>query len=484
MPPLDQRKRQQLGADSLLLLVTLVWGSTFVTVKDAVAAYPVFPFLALRFGFAALVLLVVGWRRLRSLGWRGVGSGVLVGAFLFAGYAFQTLGLRHATASRAGIITGLSVAIVPLLSALLLRRLPKPESIAGVGLATIGLALLSLDSEHGLGRGDALVLLCALSFALHIVSVSAFAPRMDPLALTLVQVTTVSLASATVSLFADGPWPVPSASTWFSAAFTGVVATAAAFAIHTSVQRFTTPTHTALVFAGEPLFAALFGTLLAGDVMTAGMVAGGVFIVVGTVVSEIRWCQRTATIISRFLSPHYVAGPLLLALGLADTTSWKRGVLWTLGIGLLAIGIPLLIMTRELGKGSVSDWHLSVRKERLQPMSVFAAVASTGIPLMILLAFDGPSRLLVAFLNALVLVVCNLLITLCWKISQHVSTIAASATLVTVIFGVAAAPFLLLIPLVAWARVRVGAHSVMQTVAGGVAGVVVTLVTLRFLGVA
>lgn len=468
----------------LLLLVTLVWGSTFVTVKDAVAAYPVFPFLALRFGFAALVLLPVGWRRLSSLGWGGVGSGVLVGLFLFAGYAFQTLGLQHTSASRAGFITGLSVAIVPVLSALLLRRLPKSESIAGVCLATIGLALLSLSRDHGLAMGDALVLLCALSFALHIVSISAFAPRMDVLALTIVQVTTVALASAAISLFGDRPWPVPTASTWYSAAFTGILATAAAFAIQTSVQRFTTPTHTALVFAGEPLFAALFGTLLAGDVMTARMVAGGVLIVVGTVVSEIRWCQRTATIISRFLSPHYVAAPLLLALGLADPTSWKRGMLWTAGIGALAIGAPLLIMTRELGKGSVSDWHLSVRKERLQPMSVFAAVASTGVPLMILLAFDGPRRMLVAFLSALVLVVVTLLITLCWKISQHVSTIAASATLITAIFGIGATPVLLLIPLVAWARVKVGAHSVMQTVAGGVAGVVITLATLRFLGVA
>jgi len=293
--PVETRsgRSRQLGADALLLLITLVWGSTFVLVKDAVATYPVFPFLALRFGLATAALLAVGAGRLRRLGRRGLRAGVLIGLCPFPGYALQTVGLQYNSASKAGLITGLSVALVPILSAILLRRPPSPAAVIGVCLATMGLALLTLNHDFRVATGDVMVLGCALSFALHIVSVSAFAPSMDPLGLTIVQVATVALLSAAISLLIPGPWPTPSPSALWAAAFTGILATAVAFAIQTSAQRFTTPTHTALIFAGEPVFAAIFGVLLAGDVMTPAAVAGGVLIVLGTVVNEIRWAERT-----------------------------------------------------------------------------------------------------------------------------------------------------------------------------------------------
>jgi len=475
-----ETKWRQLWADLLLLLVTLIWGSTFVMVKDATASYPIFPFLTLRFGLATLALLLVGWRRLPSLGWKGVGAGALIGLFLFSGYALQTFGLRYTSASKAGFITGLSVVIVPVLSTLLLRRRPIRGALLGVCLATVGLAFLTLDHDRSVAWGDLLVLGCALSFALHIVAVSAFAPQMDPLALTIVQVATVTLASGGITLFTDYPWPQPAPSTWFAAGFTGILATAVAFYAQTAMQRFTTPTHTALIFAGEPVFAALFGVLLAGDVITARGLAGGILIVMGTVVSEIRWSERTAVIISRFLSPHYVAGPLLLVLALGDSTPWARGLLWAAGIGLLSVVAPLLILKRELRRGGISDWHISDRKERLQPIPVLLSLVVAVAPLVLLVTFHGPRLMVVGAVSALALILFNLVITFNWKISQHVSGIAASATLITATLGIGAAPILLLIPLVAWARVRVGAHTVMQTVAGGVAGTTITLAALRF----
>jgi len=478
-----ETKWRQLWADLLLLLVTLIWGSTFVMVKDATASYPIFPFLTLRFGLAALALLLIGWRRLPSLGWKGVGAGVLIGLFLFSGYALQTFGLRYTSASKAGFITGLSVVIVPVLSTLLLRRRPTPGAFIGVCLATVGLALLTLDHDRSIAIGDLLVLGCALSFALHIVAVSAFAPRMDPLALTIIQVATVTLASGTITLFTDRPWPQPGPSAWLAAGFTGVLATAVAFFAQTAMQRFTTPTHTALIFAGEPVFAALFGVLLAGDVITARGLAGGILIITGTVASELRWSERTAKIISRFLSPHYIAGPLLLTLALGDSTPWAWGLLWATGIGLLSVVAPLLILKRELRRGGISDWYISNRKERLQPIPVLLSLVVALAPLVLLVAFHGPRLMLVGAVSALTLVVFNLMITLGWKISQHVSSIAASATLITAALGIGAAPVLLLIPLVAWARVKIGAHTVMQTVAGGVAGTTITLAALRFCGV-
>jgi len=467
----------------LLLLVTLIWGGTFVMVKGAVATFPVFPFLTLRFGLATCALLIIGWRRLSKLSWRGVGAGILIGLFLYAGYAFQTMGLRYTSASTAGFITGLSVVIVPILSALLLRRLPALKAVIGVLLATVGLALLTLSGGFSTARGDLLVLCCALSFAAHVVSVSAFAPKSDPLALTIVQVATVAVISGISSLFTARPWPAPTSLTWLAAAFTGILATALAFAIQTTVQRFTTPTRTALIFTAEPVFAALFAVLLTHDTMTAWGVAGGALIILGTIISELRWSKKMATIISRFLAPNYTSALLLLVMALADPASRKRGLLWGAALSLLVIAIPVFVFRRELRKGGISDWHVSDRRERLRLVPVLVPILGTAVPLLLIILFDGPRSFFVAFLAAFYLAFLELLITIRWKISGHVSTVALSAIFVTAFLGAWASPTLLLIPLTAWARVKIGAHTVMQTVAGGAAGIAISFLTLRLCGV-
>ncbi|HHX64324.1 MAG TPA: DMT family transporter [Chloroflexi bacterium] len=477
-------KRKQITADLFLLMVTVVWGGTFVMVKDAVSLYPVFRFLTVRFALATLVLLMIGWRRLATLGRRGVVAGVLIGLFLFVGYGLQTMGLQYTSASKAGFITGLSVVIVPILSALVLRRQPAREALLGVTLATVGLALLTLNHSLSIARGDLLILACAFSFAAHIVSVSAFAPRVDPLALTIVQVATVAVLSAVVSLLVEPAFAWPTPPVWAAAGFTGILATAVAFAVQNAVQRFTTPTHTALIFTGEPVFAALFGVLLAGDVMTPAAIAGGALIIAGTVISEIRWSERTAVIISRFFGPHYVVAPMLLVMGLSDPISWKRGLVWAFLLGAATITGMLLVLTRQMRKGRISDWHISRREERLQPVLIIASFLAGALPVAALLLFDGPRPLLVATLSGLGLILFNHVVTLWWKISQHVSSIAVSVMLVIAALGAASTPLLLLIPLVAWARVKIGAHTVMQTVAGGIVGMVITFITLRVVGFA
>lgn len=146
--------------------------------------------------------------------------------------------------------------------------------------------------------------------------------------------------------------------------------------------------------------------------------------------------------------------------------------------------LPLLILRRELRRGGISDWHISVRRERLRPIPLFATVASPVVPLAAMLIFRGPELLLVGFVTASVIIAFNLVVTLGWKISGHVTSVAATATLMAATVGPGAAPLLLLIPLVAWARVKIGAHTVMQTVAGGVGGVGITLLSLRVAGLA
>lgn len=292
MAPCEQneplRKFRQWQADALLLVVALIWGSTFVLVRQTVLHFPVYAFLSLRFTLAAMMLFVLFGQRVRTLHPRMFGAGLAIGLFLFGGYAFQTVGLQYTSASKAGFITGLSVVIVPCLSGLLIKRMPERQALLGVTLATVGMALLTLERDLSPSRGDLIVLGCAFCFALHIMAVSLFAPQTDALALTFVQITTVAVLSGLVTLATAGwRWPVPSG-VFYAALFTGVLATALAFAIQNNVQRWTSATHTALIFATEPVFAALFGYFLAGERLTKAGIIGCGLILLGMIVAELQ----------------------------------------------------------------------------------------------------------------------------------------------------------------------------------------------------
>ncbi len=293
--------RRQLWADLMLLAVVAIWGATFVMVKDAVTGFPVFAFLALRFGLATIALLPLAWQEatpVRGTDGRLWLQGGLMGLALFAGYGLQTMGLRYTTPAKAGFITGLSVVLVPIASSLFLRRPPSRAAGAGVILATAGLALLTLNENLRMGFGDLLVLGCAVGFAAQIVLTALFAPGQPAIRLALAQLAVVTLLSGGISIGWERPWPMINGQALFAAAFTGVLATSFAFAAQTSAQRFTSPTHTALIFSLEPVFAGLFSFLLIGEVLTRRALIGGGLILAGMLLAELgdlvraEWARR------------------------------------------------------------------------------------------------------------------------------------------------------------------------------------------------
>lgn len=277
----------------MLAIVTLIWGSTFVLVKDVVDLVPVLPFLAVRFAIGAGVLFVAvlmlnKWRGLtmRELLW-----GSITGVALGVGYTLQTLGLQDAStsASKAGFITGLAVVIVPVLSFLVLKHHLAKWTWAGVVLATSGLALLSLRLDQGsqVTEGDLLVLGCAFAFAIHILLVAHTSGWANPLRMTTVQVVVAGLLCGLGAAALGETVPNMSQEVLASAAFLGVAATALAFLVQVSVQRFTTAAHTALIFTLEPVFAAIFGIWLHNDVLGINGWIGAGLILTGMVVTEL-----------------------------------------------------------------------------------------------------------------------------------------------------------------------------------------------------
>ena len=268
-----------------LIAVTAVWGVTFVQVKDAVALYPLFAFLAVRFAIASLTLMGPAARRLRPLGRRGLGAGIVLGLLLAAGYALQTAGLERTTVSSTGFITGMYVVLTPLIALVLFRHRIGRGAWIGVGLATLGLALLS-GIDAGSPAGDLLVLAAAAVYSLQIVLMERYAPRYDAFALTFVEMLTAFVGFAVVAA-ARGEFELPRGTTvWAALLVTGVFASALAFLVQTWAQRRASATQTALAFSMEPVWAAIFGYTLAGDRLGAIGWTGCAIILAGIAVAE------------------------------------------------------------------------------------------------------------------------------------------------------------------------------------------------------
>jgi len=255
---------------------------TFVQVKDAVALYPLFAFLAVRFAIATGTLALPAATRVRGLGWRGASGGLLLGLLLASGYALQTAGLQRTTVSSTGFITGMYVVLTPLLALLLFRARIGPAAWGGVVLAAAGLAMLSGIHTGSLG-GDLLVLAAAAVYSLQIVLLERYAPRYDPLAFTFVEMA-AACAGLLVVAVALGDLRVPHGWTvWGALLVTGVFASALGFLAQTWAQRRTSATRTALAFSLEPVWTAFFGYTLAGDRLgTLGW--GGCAVIMGGIV--------------------------------------------------------------------------------------------------------------------------------------------------------------------------------------------------------
>jgi drug/metabolite transporter (DMT)-like permease len=269
----------------VLVAVTAVWGVTFVQVKDAVALYPLFAFLALRFVIASCTLAVPGAQRLRRLGRSGVLAGVVAGALLGGGYALQTAGLERTSVSSTGFITGLYVVLTPLIALAFFRTRTGGTTWVGVGLATVGLAMLA-GIHGGSVTGDLLVLGGAAVYSLQIVLMERYAPLYDALALTLVEMLTAFAGLLAIAL-ARGEVTMPRGATvWGALLVTGVFASALAYLAQTWAQRRATATQTALAFSMEPVWTAFFGFTIAGDRLGALGWAGCVVIFAGILIAE------------------------------------------------------------------------------------------------------------------------------------------------------------------------------------------------------
>jgi drug/metabolite transporter (DMT)-like permease len=304
-------------------MITLIWGVTFVVIKNALGDISVLLFNALRLTLAAVTLALVFHRELPRIARGSVRYGVLLGFFLWLGSELQISGLKHTMPSKSAFLTGVAVVLVPVFLAIFWKRKIGLWSTAGVGFAFLGLYLLTVPVSSGGGlnlasvsRGDLLTLAAAVVFAFHIIFMG-HATQNHPWQ----QIAVLQTVTAGVLMIAAVPLGPPSYVVWSARVIWGILITgflslALAFTIQAWAQQFTPATHTALIFSLEPVFAALTSFVFLGERMGTRGALGAILILGGVIISEEKGSAESMAV-----SPDHAAVPQVLTPRAAESAA-------------------------------------------------------------------------------------------------------------------------------------------------------------------
>lgn len=273
---------------AVLILITLIWGTTFSVTKASLDSAPPVYFMAWRFSIASAGLLLLNFRKLKTITPTELMGGLVIGMTMATGYIAQTVGMVYTTAANAGFITGLAVVLVPVVGAIFYKRRPHLGVYIFAGVAAVGLGLLSLDFSQGIAfnPGDLILLISPVAFAFNILNTAKFGPRCRVLMLTLVQVTFTAICSWIFTLFLEQPVSF-SGPVWAGLFYLAIFATIFTIAGQTWGQRQVSPERAALIFTLEPVFAAAFAMLALGERMPKLGIVGSVLIMTGIIGAEL-----------------------------------------------------------------------------------------------------------------------------------------------------------------------------------------------------
>ncbi len=279
-------RRQMLVADAALFSIAVVWGFNFVVIKDVIGRVDPMLYIMLRYLVATAIFAAIMPRSLtRSTKSYWLMGGIL-GVFYCTALIVQTIGLQYTTPGKSGFITGLSVAMVPFLYWMVARRSPGWTQVLGAIVATAGLGVLSLRGDLTISWGDALTLLGALGYALHIMATGFFAPKVPPATLAVTQIAVSAVLATVIAVLTTDisfslPWEV-----WAAVVWTALSGTIYAFFLQSWAQRRTTSTHAAVLLCLESVSSAVFGIIFGMDTITWRLVTGAALIFSGILIIE------------------------------------------------------------------------------------------------------------------------------------------------------------------------------------------------------
>jgi drug/metabolite transporter (DMT)-like permease len=256
-----------------LLAVAVAWGSSFPITRVVLREMTAAQFLAVRFAIAALVMLAVFHRAVRSLPRRVLVHGLLLGVLYGVAQLVQTVGLETTPASISGFITGLYVVLTPICAAILLRTPIGLRVWVGAAMATVGLGVLALQ-DLSLGFGEIVTLISALLYALHIVGLGAWSTARQALGLSVVQIAACAVVSVIAA--APGGYTLPASGwTWVAIIYMALISGALAMFVQSWAQAHLAPSRAAIIMSTEPVWAATLAVIFIGEALTWRIVVGG-----------------------------------------------------------------------------------------------------------------------------------------------------------------------------------------------------------------
>lgn len=289
-------------ADGAVLLVAIFWGSSFLVSKQALAVYPLFLFLFVRFSISCLLLIPISWRQLRQASRETWRIGTIFGSFLFGIFVLETLGVMYTSATNAGFIISLCVVLVPLIEGIIQKRFPSMLLLGAVLLSVLGTGLLTLKQGYHFNIGDVLILTAAVTRACFMIMTQRLTRgrQVDSAALNVVQLGSVAVMAGVVSFFS---YPMenllPHTGTlWVALLYLALFCTIYAFYVQLSFIRRTSPTRAGVLLGTEPLFAALFGVALGGEELSILGWVGGFCMVAGTFIGRYAEEKRSRNMVT------------------------------------------------------------------------------------------------------------------------------------------------------------------------------------------
>ena len=287
-----EKKKSIAGLSSAgLLLTALIWGFAFVVVKNSLDLVDPIYMLAFRFSIAAVGLSVIFVKRLKRIDLAILKSGFILGALLFAGYAFQTIGCKYTTAGKNAFLTAVYVVIVPFLHWLINRQKTGRLHIIAAIIAVAGIGLISFQGDWSVNIGDLLTLICGLAYATHIVFIEKYTARQDPVLLTILQLGFAAAMSWLLASVMEGGFPQGALRPDIIASmlYLGLLSTMLAFFLQNVCQKYTSPSTAAILLSTESVFGVVFSVIFLSEQITVRMAAGCTLIFAAIIMAESRF---------------------------------------------------------------------------------------------------------------------------------------------------------------------------------------------------
>ncbi|WP_455503169.1 DMT family transporter [Blautia sp.] len=275
-----------------LLTVTIIWGGGFVASDLALETLTPFQIMFIRFMIAVVIMTVLGRDSIRTITREEIKCGIMLGAALFGGFALQIIGLQYTTPSKNAFLTATNVVIVPFIALVIYRKKIPVKSLIGAGMAIVGAAVLSLQSDFSIGAGDILTLACAVCFALQIFLTGEFVGKIRPTVLNFLQMTTAFVLSG-IGLIVTGSFHfAPSTGSLLAVLYLGVVSTTITYLLQTVSQKYVDETKSAIILSMEAVFGTVFSVILLHEDVTVRMVIGSMLILAAVLVSEVSFSAK------------------------------------------------------------------------------------------------------------------------------------------------------------------------------------------------